>query len=331
MNTKVTILSTDIKIKLLLSKELTSHGFLTEVTLSTLLDVKKLIDSRLTNVLILDTDTIIVPADYLKQLTDQYGLFVVLLGIKNSAPFILGGVKGALSKPDSENTFAKKIFVRNIIDRIELFIRNYSPVSPSDLRSAANIDNTVVAIAASTGGTEALHTVLSQLPALMPPMLIVQHMPSVFTHQFATRLDRACKIAVKEAAVNDFAKPNLALIAPGDFHMKVVRQNKSLLIECFRGDKLHGVRPAADILFDSMAEYMGKNVIGVVLTGMGVDGARGLYKLKRKGATIVAQDRETSVVYGMPKAAADMGIVDYQLPLDQIANKIVELVRKAGN
>jgi len=326
MNTKVTILSTDVNTKIFLKSELAKHGILAEVTLSMLQDVEKLIDRRLTNVLILDTDTIIVPPDYLKLLTDQYGLFVVLLGIKNAAPYLLGGVKGALSKPDSEDTFAKKIFARNVIDRIELFVRNYQPMRPAEILDAAKIDDTVVAIAASTGGTEALHAVLSGLPANVPPILIVQHMPSVFTHQFATRLDRACKFEVKEAAVNDYVKANQALIAPGDFHMKMVRHRNNLLVECFRGEKLHGVRPAADILFDSMAEFMGKNVIGVVLTGMGIDGARGLYKLKRRGARIIAQDRETSVVYGMPKAAADMGIVDYQLPLSKIAEKITELM-----
>jgi len=326
MKIKVTILSTDLNIKLFLASELAKQGFLVEVTLSTLLDVKNLIDRQMTNVLILDTDTIIVPPEFLKQLTDQHGLFVVLLGIKNATPYLLAGTKGALSKPDAENNFSKKIFVRNIIDRIELFQRNSQCMRPSDLQNAASIDDTIVTIAASTGGTEALHTVLSQLPAGMPPILIVQHMPSVFTHQFAARLDRACKFGVKEASVHDYARASQALVAPGDLHMKVVRQNKNLLIECFRGDKLHGVRPAADILFDSMAEIMGKNVIGVVLTGMGTDGARGLYKLKRKGAKIIAQDRETSVVYGMPKAAVDLGIVDYELPIDKIAGKIVELV-----
>jgi len=327
MNVKVTILSTDVNTKIFLKSELAKHGILAEVTLSMLQDMEKLIDQKLTNVLILDTDTIIVPPDYLKLLTDQYGLFVVLLGIKNAAPYLLGGVKGALSKPDSEDNFAKKIFARNVIDRIELFVRNYQPMRPAQILDAANVDDTVVAIAASTGGTEALHAVLSDLPANVPPILIVQHMPSVFTHQFATRLDRACKFEVKEAAVNDYVKANQALVAPGDFHMKVVRHRKNLLIECFRGEKLHGVRPAADVLFDSMAEIMGKNVIGVVLTGMGIDGARGLYKLKRKGARIIAQDKDTSVVYGMPKAAADMGIVDYQLPLSKIAEKITELAR----
>ena len=317
MSIKVIILSTDTNMKHFLASELSKHGFLTDASLSSLLDVKNVIDRRMTNMLILDADNIIISDDYLEQLTGQHNFFAVLLG----------NAKGAVSKPDSENAFAKKLFIRNIMDRIEFFVRQNLPVCPADIQNAANINDTVVAITASTGGTEALHTVLSQLPALIPPILIVQHMPPVFTHQFAARLDKACQFIVKEAAFNDYVKINQALIAPGDFHMKVVRQKNSLLVECFKGDKLHGVRPAADILFDSMAEFMGKNVIGVVLTGMGVDGAGGLCKLKDKGATIIAQDEETSVVYGMPKAAVDMGIVDYQLPIDKIAGKIMELYR----
>jgi two-component system chemotaxis response regulator CheB len=326
MNTKISILSTDVNIKLFLASELSKHGFLTEVTPGTLLDVKNLIDPRLTNVLILDTETIVVPPEYLKHLTDQYSLFVVLLGIESATPLLLSGVKGALSKPNGKSDFEKKIFLRNIVDRIELFARNHSPPRPGDMLNAAGIGDTIVAIAASTGGTEALHTVLSGLPAIVPPILIVQHMPSIFTHQFALRLDRNCKFAVREAAASDYIKANQALVAPGDLHMKVIRQSKHLMVECFRGEKLHGVRPAADILFNSMAEIMGKNIIGVVLTGMGIDGADGLRRLKRKGAKIIAQDSKTSVVYGMPKAAADMGIVDYQLPIDKIADKIIELI-----
>ena len=315
MSIKIIMLSTDINIKHFLTAELSKHGFLIDAGLGSLLDVKRFVDRRMSNVLVLDTDSIVISPEYLEQLINQYGLFVVLLG----------SVKGAVDKPDSENVFAKKLFVRNIVDRIQLFVRQNLPICPVDVQNAASINDTMVAIAASTGGTEALHTVLSQLPADMPPILIVQHMPPVFTHQFAERLDKVCKFAVKEAAVNDYVRANQALVAPGDFHMKVVRQKNILLVECFKGDKLHGVRPAADILFNSMAEVMGKNVIGVVLTGMGVDGAKGLYKLKRKGAAIIAQDEATSVVYGMPKAAVDLGVVDYQLPIDKIAEKIVEL------
>ncbi|MDR2183662.1 MAG: chemotaxis protein CheB [Clostridiales bacterium] len=327
MKTKITILTTDMNIKNLLASEFKRRGYLTEVSINTFSDLGNFIDGRFANVLILDTDTLTVQPEHLRQLADDYGLYVVLLGIKNATSSLLGGAKAAINKPNLENDFSTKIFVRSIIDHIELFERSYAPVRPSDLHDVAGIGDTVVAIAASTGGTDALHTVLSGLPASMPPILIVQHMPSVFTHQFATRLNKSCKFAVKEAAISDYARANQALIAPGDFHMKVVRQSKNLMVECFRGDKLHGVRPAADILFNSMAEFMGKNVIGVVLTGMGVDGARGLHKLKFKGAKIIAQDKETSVVYGMPKAAVDLGIVDYQLPIGKLAEKIVELVR----
>jgi len=326
MRAKVAILSTDLNIKRFLGEEMSKAGFSVEMALNTLLDIPKIFNIKTNNVLILDTDTMIVPALNLKKLSEDHGIFIILLGIKNAAPFLMCGVKGALSKPESTNDFAKKVFARNVIERIESFLRNYSPVRPSDIALAADVNSKIIAIAASTGGTEALNVLLNDLPANVPPILIVQHMPSVFTHQFAMRLDRTAKFAVKEAAVNDFVKQGQALIAPGDLHMKIVKRGTKLLVECFNGDKKHGVRPAADILFESMAEFLGPKVIGVILTGMGADGARGLYLLKRKGAAVIAQDKDSCVVYGMPKAAVDLGVVDYQLPLNKIAGKIIELI-----
>ena len=326
MRTKVIIVSADMNIKRFLAEEMAKAGYLVEFSLNTRFDVPNFFASDCNNVFLLDTDSRIVPPEHLSAITKTYGLFVILLGIKNATPYLLGGVRGALSKPDSADVFAKKVFAQNIIERIEHFTRSSNKVAAIDLRQTANVDDKIVAIAASTGGTEALSQLLSALPARIPPFLIVQHMPSVFTQQFATRLDKNCKFTVKEASFSDSARENCALIAPGDFHMKAVKRSGKLLIECFQGEKVHGVRPAADILFESMAEFMGKNVIGIILTGMGADGARGLFRLKKKGATIIAQDRETSVVYGMPKAAAEMGIVDYQLPLNKIASKIIELL-----
>jgi len=252
----------------------------------------------------------------------------VLVGVKNAALYLLAGFRGAMSKPvATASTFAKNVFVRNITERVDIFVRNNSVPRTADATSAANINDKIIAIAASTGGTEAISLLLNALPARVPPILIVQHMPGGFTLQFAQRLDRSVKFAVKEAAIQDFARPNTALIAPGDLHMKAVNRNGKLMLQCFAGEKLHGVRPAADILLDSMAEMMGPNVIGIVLTGMGADGAKGMFKLKHKGATIIGQDEASCVVYGMPKAAADLGVVDFQLPLNEIAGKICELTR----
>ncbi|MCL2575049.1 MAG: CheB methylesterase domain-containing protein [Defluviitaleaceae bacterium] len=326
MQANVMILTADLTLKAFLSSMLAKEGFLVNIKVNSIFGVQAAMDIGKANVLVLDTDTTVAMPAAIKFLADIKNLSTILLGIKNSAPYQIAGIKGALSKPDGDTEFVRRIFVRNILDRIELFMRNASPRGIANITAAAGVDEKIIAIAASTGGTDALHTVLTGLPAQVPPILIVQHMPSMFTYQFATRLNLAVRFTVKEAAMNDMAKKNVALIAPGDYHMKAVMRDKKLLLECFQGEKMHGVRPAADILFDTMADFTGRNVIGVVLTGMGADGARGLMKLKKKGATIIGQDKESSVVYGMPKAAYDLGIVDYQLPLNQIANKIAELV-----
>ncbi|MCL2169397.1 MAG: CheB methylesterase domain-containing protein [Defluviitaleaceae bacterium] len=337
MKPNLLILSTDSNIKSFLRVEFAKHGINMNTNANSIFAVPNLLQTDRVNILILDTDTVAAPPDAITGLIVTHGLYIIIMGIKNAAAAVAAGVKGVLSKPEPSNNFAHRILFRNILDKIEVHMRTFqlSPMQgggggldshTSNLNAAEDIHSKVVAIAASTGGTEALFEVLRTLPANVPPILIVQHMPSVFTHQFAGRLDQASKFAVKEAAIRDIVKKNQALIAPGGLHMKAVKKGKKLAIECYDGPKVHGVIPSADVLFNSMAEFMGKNVIGVVLTGMGSDGARGLFKLKSKGATIIAQDKATSVVYGMPKAAVDLGIVDYELPLNKIAEKIVSLI-----
>jgi two-component system chemotaxis response regulator CheB len=180
----------------------------------------------------------------------------------------------------------------------------------------------VIAMAASTGGTEALEKVLRGLPPAIAPTLIVQHMPTGFTKLFADRLDTICPMEVREAKDGDVLKPGLALVAPADLHMELVKYGANLCVRCFAGKKLHGVMPSADILFDSVERVMKDRAIGVILTGMGADGASGLLKMRRAGAATIGQDKLSSIVYGMPKAAAEMGAVEHELPLDRIADKI---------
>ena len=327
MRTQTAVLSTDANIKRFLEDGLKTQGFHVCAGVNSILDISKHFQASLRNTLILDTDTIIVPPANLRALMEKHDMHIILLGIRNAAPYLINGVKGAFSKPaPNTNSFGMRIFLRNIIDRIELYLRSHPSAQTIDSRGAVAIGGKVLAIAASTGGPEALHALLTMLPAKVPPILIVQHMPSIFTHQFATRLDKAAKFSVSEASAHEYVRENHAFVAPGDLHMKAVSRGGKLGLECFKGDKLHGVRPAADVLFESMAEIMGPKVIGVVLTGMGADGAKGLFLLKKKGATVIAQNKETCVVYGMPKVAVDMGIVDHTLPLDKIAAKITEMI-----
>ena len=184
----------------------------------------------------------------------------------------------------------------------------------------------VIAIASSTGGTEALERIIGELPVTIPPILIVQHMPSGFTKFFADRLNSIFPHDILEAKTGDSLAQGRILLAPANRHMRIVRQSGKLAVECYTGAKIHGVMPAADILFESVAHVVQANAIGVVLTGMGADGARGLMAMRQSGASTIGQDRESCVVYGMPKIAKDLGAVEYELPLDKIAQKILSLL-----
>ena len=183
----------------------------------------------------------------------------------------------------------------------------------------------LVAIGASTGGVNAIKAIFSSFPAFIPPVVLVIHMQENITKIFANDLNDACQFEVKVAETGDVVKPNQVLIAPGGRHMKVLNRTGELYVECFHGEKVHFVIPSADVLFDSVAQACGQNAVGVILTGIGADGASGLLKMKQAGAETIGQNEETSVVYGMPMAAMEMGAVNHELPLDEIAGKILEL------
>ncbi len=200
------------------------------------------------------------------------------------------------------------------------------PISVS--RSLGQTTHQILAMAASTGGTEALKVVLSHLPPDIPGTVIVQHMPPVFSKSFAENLNRICEFEVKEAEEGDRVKPGLALIAPGNFHMELTRSGAYYYVKLNQQPTMHGVRPAADILMRSVAKIAGKNAIGVVLTGMGRDGAQGLLEMHQAGSYNIAQDENTSVVYGMPKMAFEAGGIDKVLPLEQIADWLIREFQK---
>ena len=181
----------------------------------------------------------------------------------------------------------------------------------------------VVAIGASTGGTEALKTVLEALPADTPGIVIVQHMPELFTRAFAQRLDGLCAITVKEAETNDTVIRGRALIAPGNHHMLLKRSGARYYVEIKDGPLVCRHRPSVDVLFRSAARYAGRNAIGVILTGMGDDGARGMLEMQQAGAMTFAQDEATCVVFGMPKEAIKLGGVGKVLPLQAVARAIL--------
>jgi len=181
----------------------------------------------------------------------------------------------------------------------------------------------VVTIGASTGGTEALRILLEGMPPDAPGIVIIQHMPEHFTAAFAKRLDSLCRITVKEAADDDTVIRGRALIAPGNRHLLLKRSGARYYVEIKDGPLVCRHRPSVDVLFRSTARYAGKNAVGVILTGMGDDGARGMFEMKEAGAATIAQDEESCVVFGMPHEAIKRGCVDKVLPLDRIPGQII--------
>lgn len=187
--------------------------------------------------------------------------------------------------------------------------------------------NKIVILGASTGGTQAIETVLKGLPANSPGIVIVQHMPAGFTKAFAERLNSICEIEIKEAENGESVTNGKALIAPGNKHMLIKRSGAQYLVEVKDGPLVGHHRPSVDVLFQSAALNVGKNAIGIMLTGMGADGANGMKKMKDSGSYNIAQDEKTSVVYGMPRAAFEIGAVDKVLPLNSIANEIIRYIQ----
>lgn len=182
----------------------------------------------------------------------------------------------------------------------------------------------VIALGASTGGTDALQTVLQDLPSDTPGIVIVQHMPEVFTKMYADRLNRVCKMSCVEAVDGDRVEVGKIILAAGNYHLRLAKDSRGYYVTSQRGEKVSGHCPSVDVLFDSVANVAGKDAIGAIFTGMGADGAKGLKKMRDAGAFTIGQDKESCVVYGMPSVAFDMGGVCQQAHLDKIAGIILD-------
>ena len=199
-------------------------------------------------------------------------------------------------------------------DAVLPFVKGQSMIKTTEM---------VIAVGASTGGTEALREFLMALPPDTPGIVVVQHMPEHFTRSFADRLNELCQITVKEAAHNDTVLRGRALIAPGNHHMVLKRSGARYYVEINDGPLVNRHRPSVDILFRSAAMYSGGNTMGIIMTGMGDDGARGLLELKESGAVTVAQDEKSCVVFGMPKEAIKLGAAQHIIPLNKIADFVI--------
>ena len=276
---------------------------------------------------------------FLRKLMRYYPLPVVIVssltqrGGKLALEAIESGAVDVIAKPGSAYTVGD--MSGQLADKIRAAsVARVTVSKPTQIDECRAIPKTsmtmtthkVVAIGASTGGTEALKNVLTKLPANSPGVVVVQHMPANFTTAFANRLDSLCQVGVKEAIDGDSVTPGTALIAPGNYHMLLRRSGARYYVEVKDGPMVHHQRPAVDVLFRSTAKYAGSNAIGVILTGMGSDGAEGMMDMKRAGASTIAQDEKTCVVFGMPKEAIKLGCVDKIAPLDNISDEILRMV-----
>jgi two-component system chemotaxis response regulator CheB len=223
--------------------------------------------------------------------------------------------------------------VRNLVRRPAILNaekKNSADAVLPSLNTHSMTTEKLVIIGASTGGTEALKDILTALPADSPGILITQHMPAAFTSAFANRLDRLCRISVKEACDGDRVLPGHAYIAPGDRHLLLARSGANYVTRIADGPPVNRHRPSVDVLFRSAANSAGKNCIGVILTGMGDDGANGMLEMKQAGAHTIAQDEASCVVFGMPKEAIARGGVDEIAPLSDIPRRIVNSLAAHG-
>lgn len=279
--------------------------------------------------------------EFLRKLMPQYPMPVVVISSLSDKVFdaLHAGAVDFVAKPQTTNRQQLEYFLAN---ELPVKIKIASTASLANIKktvAAANVDkpsqtagsvdrNRIIAIGASTGGTEAIASVISKFGTDVPGIVIVQHMPPGFTDMYAKRLNERCKISVKEAVNGDRVEPGTALLAPGgDAHMRLVKVGGDYQVEIKRGERVNGHCPSVEVLFDSVASTAGSNAIGIILTGMGGDGAKGLLKMRQSGAKTIGQDESTCVVYGMPKVAYDCGAVEYQEKLENIANRTYSLLK----
>ena len=276
--------------------------------------------------------------EFLRKLMPQYPLPVVVISSLSDKVFdaMSAGAVDFVAKPAVSNRGQLEDFIKNeLLVKIKIastaHIRNAR--KPAVLAQQHSLSdkgkNKIVAIGASTGGTEAIFHVVKEFGTDIPGVVATQHMPPGFTAMYAKRLNDQCRIQVKEAQTGDRVLPGHMLVAPGgDTHMRLVKVNGVYQVECKRGPKVNGHCPSVDVLFDSVAKEAGRDAVGIILTGMGGDGAKGLLAMRRAGARTIGQDESTCVVYGMPKVAYDLGAVEYQEKLSDIAGRTYALLNR---
>ena len=272
--------------------------------------------------------------EFIKRLLPQYSIPVIVISGLSESVFdaMKAGAVDFVQKPHGKSKDSFKEFIHEIKTKIIIaanakVIPTLDTLVQNKTNTQTFIQNKVIAIGASTGGTEAISNLLKRLPTQVPGIVIVQHIPPEFSRMFAERLDKQTNFKVKEAKSGDFLEQGHVFIAPGDRHMRVKKLGDRFKIECFEDAKVNGHCPSVDILFDSVAKHVGVDAIGVILTGMGYDGAKGLLSMRRKGARTIGQSPQSCVVYGMPKVAYDIGAVEKQVDLSNIPAIILSMLK----
>lgn len=273
--------------------------------------------------------------EFIRRLLPQYPLRVLVVSSVTDAVLdaMNAGAVDFVAKPDIGTGRTKEIFLNELISKVKIassanipMIKTTSVLTPKTLAVTDAARRKIIAIGASTGGTEAIFDVMKSFPENMPGIVIVQHIPPVFSRMFAERLNKSMKMDVKEAENGDYVEKGRVLIAPGDKHMRVRKIGGRFKVELFEGEKVSGHCPSVDVLFKSVADACGEEAIGVILTGMGEDGARGLLEMRKRGARTIGQDRASAVVYGMPKVAYDIGAVEKQASLENISQEVIAAI-----
>ncbi len=276
--------------------------------------------------------------EFLRKLMPQYPQRTVVISSLSDKVFdaLNAGAVDFVAKPAVSNRAQLEDFVKNdLLVKVKIAaaaqignVRKTAMVQEQSHLSV-NKSNLIVAIGASTGGTEAILSVVKEFGTDIPGIVAVQHMPPGFTKMYAKRLNDNCRIQVKEAETGDRVMPGRMLIAPGgDRHMRLVKVSGEYRVDIKPGPKVNGHCPSVDVLFDSVAKTAGADAVGIILTGMGGDGAKGLLAMRRAGARTIGQDESTCIVYGMPKVAYDLGAVERQDKLSDIAGRTYTLLNK---
>ncbi len=275
--------------------------------------------------------------DFIRRLLAQYPIPVIVVSGVSDAVFdaMNAGAVEFVSKPDGRSPTDMESLVNDLIakilvaSKVQVHLRPLSAAQSKTAQTQQFDTSKIIGIGASTGGTEAILRILKGLPSNMPGIAVVQHIPPVFSRMFAERLNAQTSLHVKEAENGDYLDPGCVLVAPGDKHMQLRRVGDRYRVDLFQGERVNGHCPSVDVLFHSIAQRCADRAVGVILTGMGHDGAQGLLDMRKSGAFTIGQDEKSCVVYGMPKAAFELGGVEKQLGLDAIAGELVRhLIKK---